>query len=109
MSTDTTAQESGGRQGEQGNETMVSEANTFLHVFPITHESHIIDLYAVGTKSDEQGNDQRTKLFIHQVQLLGPQGKMMDVWRLFDEGAMREAMSTTMFHRVKHRLGWSLP
>lgn len=109
MSASTTAQESGGRQGEQGNETTVPEGNTVSHVFPITNESHIIDLYTVGTKSDEQRNERKIKPFVHQVQLLGPQGEIVCVWGLFDEGAMREAMSTTMFNKVKHRLGQSSP
>jgi len=63
----------------------------------------------VGTKSDEQESKEETKPFIHQVQFLGPQGEIVRIWGLFDDGAMKEAMSTTMFHKVKHRLGRSQP
>jgi hypothetical protein len=99
------AQESRSGQGEHGNENQDSEADTASHLYLINHKSHIIDLYAVGTRSDGQDNKLGTKPFVHQVQLLGPQGKIMHIWGLCDEGAMREAMSTKMFHKVKHRPG----
>ena len=49
------------------------------------------------------------KLFIHQVQFHGPQGNVVQVWANIDDGAMREVMSTSMFRKVKHRLGTPLP
>ena len=74
-----------------------------------TPESIIIDLYAVDIRSDEERNVRATKSFIHQIRLHGPQGEVVQVWALFDEGAMREAMSTKMFERVKHRLAQMSP
>ncbi|KIM35431.1 hypothetical protein M413DRAFT_50694, partial [Hebeloma cylindrosporum] len=73
------------------------------------HESIIIDLYAVDIKSDEDRTIRTTEPFIHQIRLHGPQGEVVRVWALFDDGAMREAMSTNVFQRVKHRLGLTLP
>jgi hypothetical protein len=64
-------------------------------------------LYVVGANLEE--GREKTKPFIHQIQLHGPQGEIIRVWATFDEGALMEAMSTTAFEKAKHRLGNLLP
>ncbi|KAG2336352.1 hypothetical protein BDR05DRAFT_896846, partial [Suillus weaverae] len=46
--------------------------------------------------------------FIHQITLNRPKGEAVRVRALFDDGAMVAAMCTSVFDKVKHRLGnWS--
>ena len=73
-----------------------------------TPESKIIDLFGIGA-SKLEGEEKETKPFIHQVRFHGPQGEVVRVWANIDDGAMREVMSTSMFRKVKHRLGTVSP
>jgi len=110
IDTDTTAQANGGEEEwevENGNGEPL--ARTYMHVDAAAHKSNIVDLYAVDDKLDRGRNECTMELFIHQIQLHGPQGEVVRVWALFDEGAMGEAMSTKVFRRVKHRLGQLMP
>lgn len=77
--------------------------STVINVNPTVLESYIVDLYAVGANSD--GERKNTRPFIHQVKLHGPRGEVVRIWATFDEGALREAMSTTAFAKAKHRMG----
>jgi len=102
INTNTTAQESGEEEQESITEP---KPRTTSHVTLPAHESHVIDLYEVDKKSGKHQRDCMVKPFIHQVRFHGPKGEVVRIWALFDEGAMREAMSTETFHKVKHRLG----
>ena len=66
-------------------------------------EYSIIDLYAVGPES-HNAQEERVKPFIHQFKLHGPKGETVQLWGLFDNGALVDAMSTKMYLRVKDRL-----
>jgi len=57
----------------------------------------------VQTESNET-QKKRTKPFIHQVKLHGPKGEIVQVWSLFDNGAMVDAMSMETYKCVRHRL-----
>jgi hypothetical protein len=105
VSIDTTAQVS----SEQEVEVIEPAFSTVSNVKPTNFESDIVDLYTADANLGKKGELGQAKPFIHQVQLHGPQGKIVRVWALFDEGAMREAMSTRKFHESKHRLGTLLP
>ena len=110
INTDTAAQASGElEEWEVEFEREGSPTSTCTHVNPAEHESIIVDLYAADIRSDEERNIRATKPFIHQIRLHGPQGEVVRVWALFDDGAMREAMSTKVFERVKHRLSPTSP
>ena len=78
------------------------------HVTTANYESNIVDLFTIGANNMEE-KKKTAKLFIHQVRFHGPQGNVVQVWANIDDGAMREVMSTSMFRKVKHRLGTPLP
>ena len=101
VSTHTTTLASGGQE-------INSAFSTAPNVNPEVSESNVVDLYAVGAKLEEERKN-TTRPFIHQIRLHGPQGEIVRVWATFDEGALREAMSTTMFEKVKHRMGTLQP
>jgi len=82
VNTNVTAQ---GRGGEGEQEFIAEQKHIVTNVTPVNHKSQIVDLYSVDEKSEER---QIVKPFIHQVQLHGPQGEIVRVWALFDEGAM---------------------
>ena len=77
---------------------------------PVTTNSNlnVINLFSIGANKEREGKE-KTKPFIHQVRLHGPQGEIVRVWANVDDGAMREVMSSSMFRKVKHRLGTALP
>jgi hypothetical protein len=68
-------------------------------------------LFSIGTTSKEEGDKEKrtTEAFIHQVRFHGPRGEIVRVWANVDDGAMREVMSSSMFRKVKHRLGTTAP
>ena len=107
VSTHTTAQVDG-KQGERENIVAETTFSTMSNVDSAVIESHIIDLYAMGVKTNRKRKSS-TKPFIHQIQLRGPKGEAVRVWATFDEGALMEAMSMETFKRVKHRMGALLP
>ena len=85
----------------------IGNTNTPL---PVTTNSNLnaVNLFSIG--ANKEGDEkEKTKPFIHQVWLHGPQGEIVRVWANIDDGAMREVMSSAMFKKVKHRLGTALP
>ena len=66
-------------------------------------ELQVVDLYVVQTESDET-QKKGMKPFIHQVKLHGLKGEVVQVWGLFNNGAMVDAMSTETYNRIRHRL-----
>ena len=68
---------------------------------------NIVDLYSVGHEvvTRPMCNMGIEVPFQHTLQLLGPQGEVVRVSALFDGCAMASAMCTTVFEKVKHRLG----
>lgn len=86
-----------------------SEITTIiLHVLLNQLKSKIINLFRTDASKEEEKR-KGTRPFIHQIQLHGLQGEIVRVWANVDDGAMKEVMSTTMFRKVKHRLGSSSP
>ena len=92
-----------------GHEDFMSEPADYsihLHV-PNVHDmnidSAIIDLYTVRPESHE-AQQKGVKPFIHQVKLHGVGDEIIDVWGLFDNGAIVDAMSTKTYLQVKHKL-----
>ena len=68
---------------------------------------NIIDLYSVG---HEEVTRTMCNLgievpFQHALHLLGPQGEIVRVAALFDGCAMVSVMCSTVFEKIKHRLG----
>ncbi|KIK41123.1 hypothetical protein CY34DRAFT_50702, partial [Suillus luteus UH-Slu-Lm8-n1] len=43
--------------------------------------------------------------FLQNISFAGPQGEIVRVKALFDEGAMISAMCSSVFNKIKHRLG----
>jgi hypothetical protein len=71
-------------------------------------KSSIVELFSIGT-SEENDRKGKTEPFIHQIRFHGPQGEVIRVWANVDDGAMKEVMSSSMFRKVKHRLGHATP
>ena len=96
-----TPKQDNGRRNGHSNIT-----NTVSNVSNSNDESNIADLFTIGASKNSK---EETKPFIQQVQFHGPQGKIVRVWATIDDGAMKKVMLSTMFKKVKHRLGRSLP
>ena len=78
-----------------------------VNVPNIVPNDTVIDLYSVG---HEEVTRTMCNLgievpFQHILHLLSPKGEIVRVAALFDGCAMVSAMCTTVFEKVKHRLG----
>jgi hypothetical protein len=62
-------------------------------------EYNMVNLYTVG------GDAETAQPFVHEVQLLGPNGEVVRVRATINDGAMICTMSKTIFKQVRHRLG----
>jgi hypothetical protein len=91
------------REGEPFEST-----NTLSTVTTTISELNIVDLFSIGADKEIE-EKKATKPFVHQVRFHGPQGEVIRVWANIDDGAMKEVMSSSMFRKVKHRLGTSTP
>ncbi|THH13172.1 hypothetical protein EW146_g7017 [Bondarzewia mesenterica] len=71
----------------------------------VEHEQYdIIDLYTVA---DPNSPNKQCTPFVHEISLDGPNGEVVRMRSLFDDGAMVGAMCSTIFAKIKHRLsGW---
>jgi len=79
------------------------------HVLP--RKPDIFDLYstAYGKHNHCIDTSDKTVPFTHPVKLKNPDGTMVQVTALFDDGAMAGAMCTLVFNRIKSSLhGWQL-
>ena len=77
------------------------------HVLP--RKPDIFDLYsmAYGKRNHRIDTSDKTVPFTHPVKLKNPDGTMVQVTTLFDDGAMAGAMCTSVFNRIKPSLhGW---
>ena len=82
-------------------------ASTGLHVFP--YKQHIIDLYSATYSGHDTSPDthDKTVLFFHPVSFKNPDGTIIQVRALFNEGTMAGAMCSSVFNKIKHKLqGW---
>ena len=64
-------------------------------------EFEIVDLYSVGHELKEKD----TLPFIHMLTLEGPKGEAVRIRGLFDDGTLVNIMCSTIFDKVKQRLG----
>jgi hypothetical protein len=67
-------------------------------------EYETVDLYAVGHKSNSK-DERETIPFLHELRMEGPKGEVVRVRGLFDDGALVSVMCSTVFNKVKNRLG----
>lgn len=77
---------------------MEAAIHTVSHVILTIPESNIVDLYTMGAMLNK---GEETKPFIHKIQLYGPDGEAVQIWALFNDSAMKEAMSISAFERRK--------
>jgi hypothetical protein len=69
------------------------------------HETmEIVDLYSVGSNGSIP-----KKPFLHQVLFNGPNGEIVRVRGLFDDGAMVGVMDLNVFSKVRKHLGCITP
>ena len=66
----------------------------------------VLDLYTVGSEEpDEFEISPFPEVpFVHRVTLNSISGSIVRVWGVFDSGAMVNAMCSSVYSRVKHRL-----
>ena len=83
-----------GREGSR----IITETKNVPDVSAIDAELQIFDLYAVNP-------EQPIRPFIHQLNIKAKGGEIIRVKANFDDGALANAMSTTKFNAIKHRLG----
>ena len=79
---------------------------TGSHVLPY---KHVIDLYSATYSDHNTSPDTHDKTvpFFHPVLFKNPDGTMVQVRALFDEGTMSGAMCSSMFNKIKCKLqGW---
>src|SRR5258708_1425063 len=76
-----------------------SRCNRFAH-----ETTDVIDLYSV----DSDGSIP-VRPFLHQVLFNGPNGEIVRVRGLFDDGAMVGVMDLTVFSKIRKRLGSITP
>ena len=77
---------------------------TASDVSEIEPEIPIFNLY------DTESNTKRTaRPFVHQLSINTGIGGPITVWANIDDGALTNAMSTTKFNTIKHRLGYCKP
>ena len=67
---------------------------------PCNQQYDIVDLYA----TDDGDANPNCQPFQQYISFEGPQGEIVCIKALFDEGAMVSAMCTSTFNRIKHRL-----
>ena len=95
---------------ETPNIEVIEVCSPAVNVINTVSNDNIVDLYSVG---HEEVTRQMCNIWVevpfqHTLQLLGPQGEIIRVAALFDRCMMVSAMCTTVFDKVKHRLGkWS--
>ena len=82
-------------------------STTTVSNVPENSESNILSLFKLGMENKKQKS--KTKPFIHQVKFHGSQGRKAEMQAHIDNGAMKEAMSTTTFKKNKHELGEAKP
>ena len=77
------------------------------HVNTLPSSEHdTIDLYEVGA-SDEDTTPSRP--FIHEVELQGDKGGVIQIKGLFDDGAMVNSICSSLFRKLRHILGCLRP
>lgn len=66
----------------------------------------IVDLYSVGHPQTTKAQIENGEAvpFIHRIELEGPQGEVVRIRALFDDGAMVSVMCSSIFQKIKHRL-----
>ncbi|KAG2135238.1 uncharacterized protein EDB93DRAFT_1107202 [Suillus bovinus] len=70
-------------------------------VSALDDQCNVSDLYSTA---EEKDNKQWYLPFLQYTSFLGPQGKVVRVKALFNEGAMMSIMCSSVFNNVKHRL-----
>ena len=77
------------------------------NVLNISSNDSIVGLYSVGHEEITRTMCEKgvEVPFQHTLHILGPQGEIVRVSALFDGCAMVAAMCSTVFNKVKHRLG----
>lgn len=90
---------------------IIGSTDTISPVTTITTEFNIVNLFSIGANKEieEIETTKVTRPFIHQVRFHGPQGEIIRMAANIDDGAMKEVMSSSVKHKVKHRLGTILP
>ncbi|KIK35641.1 hypothetical protein CY34DRAFT_95739, partial [Suillus luteus UH-Slu-Lm8-n1] len=69
--------------------------------FDSSEQCDIVSVYS----ADEEQSRKACLPFLQNIMFAGPKGEIIRTTALFDEGAMISAMCTSVFDKVKHRLG----
>ena len=87
-----------------GEETPHTEEANNVITPTVESEIQIFDMYIVGHNPKHTAQP-----FIHQLNICPPNGEVIPVRASFDDGTLINAMSTTKFNNIKHRLGHYKP
>jgi hypothetical protein len=79
--------------------------STESNIVSAMEECNVFDLYSTEDMKSNEPNNQSCRPFLQYVSFAGPKGKIVRVKVLFDEGAMTNVMCSSVFNRIKHRLG----
>ena len=90
------------KEGEE--KTDYSNMTSTSDVSDIDPEIQIFDLYTVGYDTKKT-----IRPFIQQLNIDSGIGGAIQVWASIDDGALANAMSSTKFNTIKHRLGYCKP
>lgn len=88
----------------------VSNVSRVLHASqPVSDGSNAIDIYTTLSQTgNTTGTKNKTVPFVNNVTIKNDNGELVRIRALFNDGAMVNAMCTTVFETVKHRLrGWT--
>lgn len=69
--------------------------------FDSSEQCDIVSVYS----ADEEWSRNQCAPFLQNIAFAGPKGETVRTTALFNEGAMISAMCTSLFNRIKHRLG----
>ena len=92
---------------EESDVEVVEITSPAVDVLSTTQNNNNADLYSVGHEEVTRTmcNTGIEVPFQNTLQILGPQGEIVRVVALFDGCTMVSVMCTTIFEKVKHRLG----
>ena len=97
----------GGPGNTKYNIEVKEAASPTSNVLNTMQNDNVVDLYSVGHEevTRDMCNMGIEVPFQHTLQLLGPQGETVRVAALFNGCAMTSVMCSSVFEKVKHRLG----
>jgi hypothetical protein len=89
--------------GDKDSDSTACTPNTGAEMYSTPTEMQIVDLYTVGSEEPEELeiNPLPEVPFMHSIAL---KGGIVCIWGVFDSGAMVNAMCSSVYKIIKHKL-----